>query len=69
MTIEQRLDRLERQNRMLKGAGAAVLLGLLAVGVMGATQQEEIPDVVKAREFEVIGKDGTVKVWLSSLSP
>jgi hypothetical protein len=49
MTIEKRLDRLERENRMLKGAGAVALLVLLAVAVMGASQQEVIPDVVKAR--------------------
>ena len=56
MTIEQRLDRLERQNRFLKGTGAAVLLALMAVALMGAGGA--IPDVIRAREFRVIGKDG-----------
>ncbi|MCH7991721.1 MAG: hypothetical protein IIC35_04835 [Gemmatimonadetes bacterium] len=55
-------DRLERENRMLKGAGAVVLLVLLAVAVMGATAG--IPDVVKARAFHVIAKDGTALVKL-----
>ena len=64
MTVEKRLDRLERENRMLKGAGAVVLLALLAVAVMGASQKEAIPDVVKARAFHVIAKDGTVLVKL-----
>ena len=64
MTVEKRLDRLERENRILKGAGSVVLLVLLAVAVMGASQKEAIPDVVKARAFHVIAKDGTALVKL-----
>ena len=36
----------------------------MAVAVMGASQQAAIPDVVKARAFHVIGKDGTALVKL-----
>jgi hypothetical protein len=60
MTIEQRLERLERENRWLKAGGTAVVLVLLAVGVMGAAWGKKIPDVVKARAFHVVGNDGTV---------
>ena len=68
MTIEQRLDRLEQQNRILKGAGAAVVLAVMGVAVMGAGQQGTIPDVVKARSFEVIGKDGIPRVIIATLA-
>ena len=64
MTIEQRLDRLEQQNRFMKRAGAALLLAVMGVAVMGAGQQAAIPDVIKARAFHVIGKDGAVLVKL-----
>jgi len=60
MTTEERLDRLERQNRRLKGGLGVVLLGALAAALFGFTQPEKIPDVIKAMEFQVVSHDGTI---------
>ncbi len=64
MTIEERLDRLERQNHRLKGGLGLLLLTVVAVGVLGFAGQDKVPDVVKAKAFHVVGKDGTVLVKL-----
>ncbi len=64
MSIEQRLERLERQNRWLKG-GLASLVVVLAAGVLfGFASQQEIPDLIKARQFQVVSEDGLVLVKL-----
>ena len=60
MTIEQRLERLERQNRWLKCGVASLVLAVLVAGIVGATGQERVPDLVKAKAFHVVGKDGKV---------
>ena len=64
MTIEERLDRLERQNHRLKGGLGLLLLTVVAVGVLGFAGQDKVLDVVKAKAFHVVGKDGTVLVKL-----
>lgn len=68
MNVEDRLDRLERQNMRLKGVLASLVLAATAAGLFGLTRTRSIPDVVEARAFHVIGKDGTVMVKLRSLS-
>lgn len=65
LTTEQRLRRLERQNRLLM-AGLVMLVGALLIG---ATGKEAVPDVVKARAFHVVGKNGTVLVKIKSSLP
>ena len=71
MTTEQRLARLERSNRrLLLGllflavafVGAGAFLG--SGGVFAAASEQGILDLVRARAFHVIGKDGTPLVKL-----
>ncbi len=50
-TLMQRLDRLERENRRLKVAGAILLLALAAVGAMGQVLPKAVPKVVEAERF------------------
>ncbi len=64
MTVEERLDRLERQNRRLKAGLASLLVAALAAGLVGFARQDSIPDVVEARAFHVVSEDGTVLVKL-----
>lgn len=66
MTIEQRLDRLERQNRLMKGSASVLLLGLLTIATLGASQQNSIPDLIEARAFHVVGKDGAALVKIDT---
>ena len=59
MTIEERLDRLEAQNRHLRLVLAlAVVVGTVGL-IMGQAGQDTIADVVRARAFHVVSEDGT----------
>lgn len=65
MTIEQRLNRLERQNRRLKLGGMFLLLGFGAVFLMG--QAEGVPkEVIRAKNFVVVDDNGRM---LARLGP
>ena len=64
MTVEERLEKLERQNRRLIGSLISFVAIMAVVGCLGVSNQDSIPDVVKARAFHVVGKDGTNLVKL-----
>ena len=57
--IEQRVRRLEIQNRFLI---AGIVLPILGALLVAATAKDAVPDVVKAKAFHVVGKDGAVLV-------
>jgi hypothetical protein len=67
MTIEQRMERLERQNRHLRWMVGG-MLGLAVTGlVLGAAASsggDEIPNVLRAHRVEVITPDGKPAVVL-----
>jgi hypothetical protein len=60
MNIEQRLERLERTNRRYRFTIVALLACIAAAGVVAAN--DGIPDVVRARRYEVIDTAGRVAV-------
>ena len=60
MTVEQRLKQLETQTCRLRWV-VIVLVAISAGAVIFAvTQREDIPGVIRARSFEVIGDNGRV---------
>ncbi len=67
MTLEERLARLERQNRWMKCGLALLLVVGVAAGLLGFSSQDAVPDVVKARAFHVVGKDGKLLVKLEDV--
>ncbi len=46
--LRQRLDRLERENRRLKIAGAILVFGLAALGSMGQLLPKAVPKEVES---------------------
>jgi len=56
MTIEQRLEKLERQNRMFKIIIVAISLGCAAIAAAGGSAGED--KVIMAREFRLIDSQG-----------
>ena len=61
MNTEQlaaRFESLERGMRRWRRLATVLVLGLVVAGTVAATRQERIPDVVKARAFEVVNKAG-----------
>ena len=65
MTIEERIERLERQNRHLRLGLAGIVLGAAAI-FAGAAARKAVPDVIKARAFQVVADDGTPLVVLGA---
>jgi hypothetical protein len=66
MSIEQRIDCLERDNRYLKRLLIGCLLSAGAVVAMGQAARPTIPDVVRAKAFEVIDQSGRLALKLNS---
>ena len=67
MTTEQRLERLERQNRSLRRGMIGMALVGLSLLVMGQTLPGKVYNVVKAKRFEVIGDNGRMMIMLTLL--
>jgi hypothetical protein len=76
-TLVIRLERLERENRRLRRAGAVALAGIVALALMGQTPSGEAAKVVEATQFVLrdskgdtravlaLGPDGSVGLGLS----
>ena len=58
MTTEQRIDKLEQQCRLYRNL--FILAGLMLVALIGYGAVESIPNIIRAKRFEVIDKDGNV---------
>jgi len=57
--IEKRIERLEKENRFLKRAGAVAGVALACVALMGVAPAPAEPGIVTAREFHLVRADGT----------
>ena len=67
MTIEERIERLERTNRRYRLM--FTLLGVLAICTVGisATQDDGVPDVIRAKVFEVVDDEGNGLVTIGGV--
>jgi hypothetical protein len=63
MNVEERLARLERENRRLKVAGLLALLVVASVFLMGQTR---VPQRIEARSFAVLNPYGQAVVVLDA---
>ena len=64
--LESRVDKLEHDNRRLKLTVGALLLVMAAVPLIGAVMPQEIPELIQAREFQVIGEFGNERAGMSA---
>lgn len=62
--LAERLERLERNTRRLKGFCTAALVLAAALGAIAATRP--VPDKITAHEFDVVDSFGEVRVRLAS---
>ena len=62
--LESRVDKIERDNRRLKLTVGALLLVLAAVPLIGAVMPEQIPEVIRARAFHAIDRNGTLRALM-----
>jgi hypothetical protein len=63
VAVENRLSRLERENRRLKLAGVAMLVGFVGMFAGGAAFNQ-IPDQIVARRVVVVGPNNDPRVTL-----
>ena len=59
MDLQQRMERLERQNRLLKLAAYAVLVVVSTAAILGA--RDKAPNVIRTEKVEIVDGDGTVR--------
>ena len=64
--VTQRPDRLERENRRLKGIGAVVLVGLAAMVLMGQDTPGKVAMVVEAEKFVLVDAEGRTRAILGA---
>ena len=68
MTTDERLDRLERQNRRLRSGLVSLVVVMLVGGLLGFATQDTVPDVLKAKELHAVDGDGNVLVRIGGKS-
>jgi hypothetical protein len=66
MTIEQRMERLERQYGRLKRGMIGMVIASLSLLVMGQALPPKVHDVVKAKKFVAVGENGRAMVSIGS---
>ena len=64
-TIEQRLDRVERENRLLKRIGAVAVAFIAALILMGQATPSRVAKVVEAEHFVLRDARGTARAVLN----
>ena len=64
--LESRVDKIERDNRRLKLALGALLLALAAVPLIGAVMPEQIPEVIRARNFFVYDGNDNIRIGMDA---
>jgi len=69
MTIDQRLAKLERENQIINGAGAVLLLALGACLLLGGRQDTpKVVEDVRAKRIVIVDDEGKARITLSSSS-
>jgi hypothetical protein len=58
MDIEQRFAHLERSNRRLRTGLLSLTIAITTVLIVGQAKPEMVPDVIQAKEFQVVGDNG-----------
>ena len=58
MNIEQRFAHLERSNRRLRTGLLSLTIAITTVLIVGQAKPEKVPDVIQAKEFQVVNDTG-----------
>ena len=66
VTIEERIERVEKQNRRLKWAMTVICVVAAGAFVLGQAAPDAVPDVIRAKRFEVVNEKGWAVVTLRS---
>ncbi len=66
MTHQQRLERLEKQNKRIKWAAVGIGAVFLCMVTSGQSKPQQIPRVIRAHAFEVVNEKGMVVAKLEA---
>ena len=66
MNIEQRFAHLERSNRRLRTGLVTLTIAITTVLIVGQAKPEKVPDVIEAKEFQVVDDNGKALVRISA---
>lgn len=66
MTVEERIAKLEQQNRMMKTAGFAAIALLAGVTLMGQASRPTASEEVRTRSLVVVDEAGGVRATLGA---
>jgi len=64
MTTDQRIERLERQNRWMRRVGVLAIIGIAALLFMAQARESKLPDL-KVRSLAVLDEKGRVRASLA----
>ncbi|WP_436716615.1 hypothetical protein U8335_04215 [Roseiconus lacunae] len=59
--LERRLSDLEREARVWRRIGLGALVSVVLFSAVAATHTAETPEVVRAKEFQLVGNDGKIR--------
>jgi hypothetical protein len=66
MDIEQRFAHLERSNRRLRTGLLSLTIAITTVLIVGLAKPEKVPDVIQAKEFQVVNDKGKILVRMGA---
>ncbi len=66
MTIEQRMERVERQNQRLKKGMFAIVLAGISLLVMGQAAPPKVHDLIRAKKIEVVSLNEQTRIELKT---
>jgi hypothetical protein len=66
-TLLSRINGIERELRIWRVAGTIAILSTVLLITAAASSKLEVPDVIQAREFQLVGEDGEVRAELKTL--
>ena len=66
MDIEQRIAHLERSNRHLRIGLVILTIAITTVLIVGQAKPEKVPDVIQAKQFQVVNDKGQKLVRLGA---
>ncbi len=64
LSVEQRLRRVERENRRIKLGMLAVMLVTGSLFLLGQSRPARVPELIKAQKFQVVDREGRVRIML-----
>jgi hypothetical protein len=64
--MAERIERLEKQCRLWRWVGSAIILVLAIILAMGSVRRDEVPKVIRAENFVAVDKNGEAVIGMGT---